>query len=222
MQKSPVFKHISKRGNDIKQKPTKVGEDDAVRILNHSASDIVILFRDIVTPDREVLHGHDELHIMFQSVHVDSAPALTPTVMHILRTKTFADANEGILRWVRENPEAHALKLFDIYDNLYCIMINKVKNRELPPSLSLSCGDDNEEEFLKEPSTNSFVVRYLEFLDTFWLPLIALDDATKLPILSLLETKHNVGYESTTPAAVYCMKHGLGSFDTPEAARRFS
>ena len=204
-----------------KGKNHRPAKHDAESILNHSASDAVILFRDIVTPDTEVLRGEDELHLSFQAVHIDRTPALTPTVMHILRTTTFTEATEGILRWVRENPEAHALKLFNIYDNLYCIMRTGVNNRALPPSLRLSCGTADEGAFLKDQQTQAFVDRYLYFLDTFWLPLVANEDATKQPILRLLETKQNVGYESTTSAAVYCMKHGLGSFDKPEAAQIF-
>jgi hypothetical protein len=211
------FKQQLTPHKNITQKPTKLPKQcdvETERILNHSASDIVILFRDIITPDAEVLRGEDELHLRFQAVHIDSPLFLTPAVLHILKTATVADATEGILRWVRENPEAHALKLFDIYDNLYCIMSTKVNNKVLPPSLRLSRGTANEGEFLKEPQTISFVERYLEFLDTFWLPLVASDDATMEPIMRLLETKHNVGYESTTSTAVFCMKHGLGVLET--------
>lgn len=200
--------------------PTYEEPNEAIaeRVLNHYAPDVVILFCDIVTPDTEGLSGEDELHLRLQAVHIDRAPALTPTVLHILRTTTVADATECILRWVRENPEAHALKLFDIYDNLYCIMRTGVNNRALPQSLRLSIGEGAS---LKEPQTQSFVERYLSFLDTFWLPLVATDDATRQPIMKLLETKRNVAYDSTTSTAVFCMMHGLASFETPEAAQPF-
>ena len=206
------------------QEAKRQREAEAERIMNNSAADAVILFRDIVTPATEALRVDPlcgELHLRFQAVQIDRSPALPPAVMHILNAKTYKETMGGILSWVRENRDAHAVKLFDIYDNLYCIMRTGVKNRELPPSLRLSCADAGEGAFLNETDTRNMVERYLYFLDTFWLPLVAKEDATVKPILRLLETKQDVGYETTTSAAVYCMKHGLGRFDIPAAAQRF-
>ena len=188
-------------------------------LMDHFAYDAALFFRDIIAPVSEVLQVDDALQGLdytFQRMNIDHSPALTKTVQQILTAESPIKMMEGIACWARENTEAHALKVFEIYDNLFCIMMTRQNNRPLPPSLRFIIGTAEagwEAAFLSNPQSQQIVERYLYFLDIFWLPLVENNDEIKHSILRLLEVRRRVDYNTTTSVAVLSMKHALGCFE---------
>ncbi len=187
--------------------------------MDHFAYDAALFFRDISAPASETLQVDEvdgALNYTFQRMSIVHSPVLTKTVQQILTAESPIKMMEGIACWARENTEAHALKVFEIYDNLFCIMMTGKNNRPLPPSLRFIIGTADagwEAAFLSHPQSKTFIERYLYFLDIFWLPLVENNDEIKHSILRLLDVKQRIDYNATTSVAVLSMKHALGCFE---------
>jgi hypothetical protein len=195
-----------------------MADEEMYRIMEFFSAETELLFRDISTPVAEVVH--DELHHRFERMKI--GPVLTPAVQHILMSESPIAKMEGIVHWVGQNPEVHAVKVFEIYDNLYCIHATGRKKMALPPSLRFICGApealaDWEAECMRHPDYKTIVERYLYFLEAFWLPLMAHDSGVKFAMLRLLESKRDVDDESTTSYIVLSMSHAMGVFHNPRA-----
>ena len=85
-------------------------EEEMYQLMEYFSDETVLLFRDISAPVVEALH--DDLHRRFECMKIDSSPVLTPIVQHILMSESPIAKMEGIVHWVGQNPEVHAVKVF--------------------------------------------------------------------------------------------------------------